>query len=423
MTEQDEFVAAWPPPVTRRADWDDVRRRARRSGRPVVAFVVAVVALGLGAAALAETVGNGFSVWLTGSPGRPAAEEERDRFRKADERSAAGLPGETDLRELIVAEYGGRAYRLLGFRTGSAVCMRLAGIDPGDEGGPDSCVAANELERSRDLAVPLRVDTPLREVGPGDPPSPTATFGLIAAEASRLLLVGDYGTREARIAHGAFLALGPGPAIERTTLRAYALDQEGRRHTVPLAPSLTLETDSFRTGLPVRGPERVERRLTGGHIGWLERGEPRGDPLPKDKRPLLPPGRVTSDRVIQPDPNDFLRVGLTWPESPGGEICVSQIARGGVGAGCGSASALFSRGPFYAGWTYAGAGIQFLIVSGVASDDVARLELFLGTGEHWPVPLRDNAFATRVQRAKLPAQLVAYDRDGTVIGIETRRSG
>jgi hypothetical protein len=57
-------------------------------------------------------------------------------------------------------------------------------------------------------------------------------------------------------------------------------------------------------------------------------------------------------------------------------------------------------------------------VSGLASDDVARLELYLATGERVAVPLRDNAFIAEVARTKFPARLVAYHQAGRVIGVE-----
>jgi hypothetical protein len=63
------------------------------------------------------------------------------------------------------------------------------------------------------------------------------------------------------------------------------------------------------------------------------------------------------------------------------------------------------------------------IVSGRASDDVARIEVFLGDGRHWTAPLRDNATGFRVQRAKFPVRVVAYDRAGRVIDVRTISGG
>lgn len=418
-------------------DWADVRRRAGRSRRPVIVLALAAAALALGATALAETLGHGFSDWLTGEPGRPAPAEEQAEFRAKNEANAAPFPKETNVRELLAVEHEGRPYRLLGFRTGAAVCLKLAGTDV-DEGGDVACVAADELAESRELALPLVVDKPLYEVGPGEPPSDYATYGFVAAEAQRVVLDGDDGERDALLGDGGFLALGPG-GMGHTTLRAFAENASGARRPVPLAPSLTTEKPRFDSGLPLRGPDKVERRVSGGTIGWVIRAEPRGEPVPPALRARLsqpkvkpadrpeglpPPSSPKAGglaRVIKPDPADFLRVMLAQGAKDG-EICWYEVTRGGVGGSCGDPAVIFRDRPFTAGWTYAGAGSQFLTLLGIATDDVARLELFLGTGERRRVPLRDNAYVMRVHRAKMPARLVAYDAAGRVIGIASHRS-
>jgi aryl-alcohol dehydrogenase-like predicted oxidoreductase len=55
----------------------------------------------------------------------------------------------------------------------------------------------------------------------------------------------------------------------------------------------------------------------------------------------------------------------------------------------------------------------------LSADEVARIEVFEGDGSHWPAPLRDNATAFRVQRARFPVRIVAYDAAGRVIGMRT----
>lgn len=426
------------PETSRRSDWDDVARRARRrpSRRGAVIVALAAAMLVLGTSALAETLGSGFSEWLSGEPGAPASSEDRERFAKRNEASAAPLFPETDLRQLIELEHEGRNYRLLGFRTGGAACLRLEGTDI-DEGGDVACVSADELERSRSLAVPVKVDFSLHEVRPGDPPSDIATYGLAAAETRRVVLVGDDGSRAATVANGAFLSVSPGPVIEHTTLRGFAIDKDGVRRSIPLAPALTDEHDRFDTGLPLRGPPEVERTVRGGEIDWLERREPRGEPV---SDALLewnraqwgsepPPGSFASRvlgargfaRVVRPEPADFVRIVVAVSDDAPGEVCAGELTRGGIGGGCNPLAQLFARHPFAAGWTYAGAGSQFVTVSGIASDDVARLILFLGTGEDRRVALVHNVLFARVSRAAFPARLVAYDASGRVIGIQTVR--
>ena len=66
-------------------------------------------------------------------------------------------------------------------------------------------------------------------------------------------------------------------------------------------------------------------------------------------------------------------------------------------------------------------GDQFWLLSGVASDAVARIELFLADGERWPVPLTDNTFAIQVPRTHYPVNLVAYDAQGHVIAVHPSR--
>jgi hypothetical protein len=379
--------------------------------------------LAVGATALAETLGHGFDDWLTGAPGAPASAEDEERFQDRNRRSNAPIVTESDLRELMRLTRDGRTYRLIGFRTGGAVCLRFEGMGI-DEGGDVACVPAGELERSQDLAVPLKVDAALREAVPGARASDTATFGLVAAETRRVVLVGNDGEREARVANGAFLSVTSGPAIEHTTLESYAIDVEGRRAPVPLAPALTSEIDRFETGLRARGPSSVERTVLGGQIGWLERREPRGEPLPAELQHAatswprgLPPRAFA--RVLIPDPNDFMRIIVGVRDRDPEEICFFEVTRGGIGGACSAEAELFVRGPFTGGWTYAGAGSQFVTRTGFASDDVARLELFLGTGERRRIALRDNVFVVRAARAKFPVRVVAYDAVGRVIGVET----
>jgi hypothetical protein len=79
---------------------------------------------------------------------------------------------------------------------------------------------------------------------------------------------------------------------------------------------------------------------------------------------------------------------------------------------------LFLFGPFNYGLGGAGAD-QYVWLDGLASDDVARMELFLASGERVAVPLRDNVFRVEVARLKFPIRLVAYDSDDRVIGIRT----
>jgi len=108
------------------------------------------------------------------------------------------------------------------------------------------------------------------------------------------------------------------------------------------------------------------------------------------------------------------------PQSPfvsHDEICTYAITpTEGGGMGCMPVDRLFLFGPFNYGLGGGGAN-QYVWLDGVASDDVARMELFLASGERIAIPLRDNVFRVEVARIRFPIRLVAYDSEGRVIGI------
>jgi hypothetical protein len=112
--------------------------------------------------------------------------------------------------------------------------------------------------------------------------------------------------------------------------------------------------------------------------------------------------------------------GSRQPRAP--QICTSLVAGGIVSEGCSPKRGFFDRAPLTVAETVLGGGDQYATIDGLASDDVARLELFLATGERIAVPLRDNAFLVQAGLAKHPARLVAYDRRGRVVAVQTYQS-
>jgi hypothetical protein len=132
-------------------------------------------------------------------------------------------------------------------------------------------------------------------------------------------------------------------------------------------------------------------------------------------------------RLLTPDPGTAKRVLVTVgkleqppPNSATEAVCAWLISHdGSIGGGCSPLTAMFSRAPFTFGYSVSGAGDQFATFAGLASDDVARLEIFTARGNKINVPLRDNAFLAEVALARLPVKMVAYDAQGRVIGIET----
>jgi hypothetical protein len=257
------------------------------------------------------------------------------------------------------------------------------------------------------------------------------TFGVAAAEVRSVAVKTDRGSTAATVGNGAFLHVAvPGRrgvwarSVEATTAA-------GRSQTVPLSVNVSGQPP-LRTGLPARGPATVERTVVGGSIGWFARREPRGVSARAAK--LRQNCCTGFARIVYPDPDDFLGVAIgdetlasyraLPPGGPGlaaNAICIGLVSGSGFGVGCRDSDRLFGAGPLDLSWGFSGGGQQTWIVSGVASDDVARIEVFLGNGEHWRAPLRDNATAFRIQRAKFPARIVGYDDAGRVIYVRTIR--
>ena len=96
----------------------------------------------------------------------------------------------------------------------------------------------------------------------------------------------------------------------------------------------------------------------------------------------------------------------------------STIGNNSIGGGCSPLDRLFTHGPLKIGISGSGPS-EYSLVSGTASDDVARITVYLGTGEVIPVALKDNVFVARVARAAYPLRIVAYDRTGRVISVTT----
>jgi len=190
----------------------------------------------------------------------------------------------------------------------------------------------------------------------------------------------------------------------------------------------------LRTGLRARGPATVDREVTGGRIGWVVRREPRG--VSARTASLRKDCCTGFARIVYPDPDDFLGVAIgdktllsfacsaaAPTRNPDGRhlrrTCQSRRVRRRLPR----PRRVVRAWPARAEWGFSGAGQQSWIVSGIASDDVSRIEVFLSNGERWRAPLRDNATAFRIQRAKFPARFVAYDAAGRVIDVKTIRGG
>jgi hypothetical protein len=268
-------------------------------------------------------------------------------------------------------------------------------------------------------------------------------FGLLADGMRGVELKSNRGrASKAIVANHAFLAITARPPLGVLTRELTVISKDGDRLAVPFAPAVYVGDEPTVTpGTAPPGPQEVERQVEGGTIGWLLRREPRGQSLKEAGlagRRLFHSGvgwQLRFARVVKPDhPSGLARVavGLLHFEAPAGTpfvshdaICTTAVMPVGGGGMCpGPVDRLFLFGPFSYGMAYGG-GAQYVSLDGLASDDVARMEMFLASGERMALPLKDNVFRAEVQRLKFPIRLVAYDSDDRVIGIraEDRLTG
>jgi hypothetical protein len=452
MTESElvlrELLGSLVPERIEAAEWDDVVRRAgvgprRTRRRPLVLALAALALAGLAVSpvgtAIADGVG-GFASWIRGEPGTPATPAEQQAFERANERTWVKFAPGTKLRRLLETERSGTTFTLYGFRSGDALCLRL--VASGQESATSTdCAPLRVLQSDRAPAVVISTDEGigLAEAPPNEdgyrPAAYSASFGIASDGVQRVVLHGDDGTHQALLGGNAFLFVDDHPKLGARVRSAEAVAADGARAELPLqaAPFGEFDLPAPPKG-QAPGPTEVERHVEGGSIGWVEEGEPRGEPLPRNRiGPFLDgPGsrgrHLLLARTIQPDPDDYLRVGVvaTSPgdslQEPGSMLCALMFDRDGSGGGgCGSVDRLFDRAPFRVGSSSFGSS-QYSVLSGFASDDVARLELFSLRSGATEVPLRDNAWLVRVASGDYPLRLVAYDGDGHVIGIHTEQS-
>lgn len=429
-----------PAPGREELDWEGALLRAGRlpSRSPrrgrltfvlVAVALVAVVATPLGGA-IASGVGD-FSAWVRGEPGQPAAPADQEAFERLNERSFAGFPRGTQLRRLIETEVDGRRFELFGFRSGGSLCLRLVPLGLGQP--QTGCAPVAELERATAPAVVVLSDASFgqQDVPPTEegyvPALAAASFGIVADGVREVELVDGSGSHRALLDGNAFLSVVERPKLGQRTESASVVAADGTR--LPLAVA---QAPFGERGAPAAkpgtapGPTEVERVVRGGTIGWLERRELRGEAPPADARYLRGPhGKFEFARVLAPDPTSHLRIMvgistlerfLSRPEQPG--VCVYLLSDGGAGGGCNPLANPFPRGPLMTGQSVSHGGDQFATISGAAADEVARIQLFLVSGAHVTVPLRDNTFFVQVPRTQFPARLVAYDSQDIVIGIE-----
>jgi hypothetical protein len=427
--------------------WDDVLRRAgarRPMARRRLLLAVALLAAILATVATAAVL-DGFSSWLSGMSGSPATQSEQQAFEQADARTWTKFAPGTQLRRLLETSASGTTFTLFGFRSGDDLCLKLT-LDGAETGDVTRCAPEHDLQTTRQPALVVSADEPFGTGGrPGDDGYTAdvyqATFGIASDGVSSVTVDGDDGKHDAVVGGNAFLYVDDHPTKGARVRNVDAVSGAGDR--------VALEFESSPYGMfdmasppkgTFHGPSAVARHLAGGTIEWLVHGEQRGDAVPADLAgkaatiavnppPSFGPDRwptqkehVLSERLIQPDPNDFVRM-IVVGVSPSGSmqdaeagVCFGELQGNGIGSTCMRLSSAFVRDPLWL--TLGGSGMsQYSVLAGAASDDVARIAAYLGNGDVVPVSLRDNVFVARVARGAFPMRLVGYDATGLVVAV------
>jgi hypothetical protein len=416
------------PPVDEAPAWDNVVQRAGAGGSARWKLAVIAVAMLATAAvvtgALAEGLLSGtldrLSAWVGDQPGKPAPDQQA-AFDQENASSYAHFPSGTRVGRLLSFRLDGQPHQLLGFRDGSNLCLRIVPSLSPTVAIPE-CVPQDMLTR---LGTPVatigaEVRIPL-DYGFGR----TIVYGL-AADSVRSIGVFDDGRLlgEADVQNNAFFASfrdeprspsDPPGEGSRVVIRAHGAEGSA---DIPVRTRFGLISGELRAeDLP--GPDRVERTLEAGSIGWLERGEPRGEPF---AWPYPFPDRVLYSRLLAPDPTSSFRLAVAYGEDPdwqenGRWFCTAWlwplVPDSRSNRGCGRAN-LIDSGLTYLGTSPLAGGFPHYV--GLASDAVARIEIFYEDGSTQNVPLIDNVFSFYVA-ADLHSKLVAYDREGQVVTI------
>jgi hypothetical protein len=405
-------------------DWQDALRRGGRprpTVRPVLVAAAAAAALGVFAAtSFGQDVLNGtldrLGSWVGSAPGEPASSDQQAAFDAANAQSYARFPEGTKVGRLLSTTFAGEQYDLFGFRDGASLCLRLVGPKR-DPGSAAACVPQRELV---DLGQPAAVVAAGDMFSSGSEVITTAVYGVAADAVTCVEIETAAGERHpAELANNVFLYLSPGnrshPAVDsaEAPVRAIVETQGGGMAKVPIEtvgprlPDRTAPAD-----LP--GPSAVERTLDPSRVSWLDQGEPRGEPYAWTGDPTL---EVKISRVVQPDPASSFKLAVAYGTSADGYerycfVWLWPLVKGTGSYGCMLASVTGALPMFGDG---VGAD-QFPLMSGLAADEVASLELFFPNGAHEDVPLTDNVYAFQAPAA-VRTKLVAYDAQHRVVGI------
>jgi len=444
-----------PLPPTLSANWEDVlsrvqcpapapRERARVRPRRLVlaATVTAIFAIACFATPLGAAIGRGlgdFSDWISGSPGTPASPEDQQVFEQENARSWNGFPTGTQLRELLQTEAAGMTFKLFGFRSGDSLCLRL--VVSGQGGGTrTSCAPVSALQQLNEPALVVDADEGFGTIGKTPPPNgylpqkAAATFGIVSDGVKGVLVAGEGDDQQALVGGNAFLYVADHPALGARVSSVKAITGDGSEVALPFsrapfgAEDMTLDTPS---GRPVSGPTGIERKVEDGTIAWLRRHEERGQAVTAKE---ADPYRDVSERrdyaesdvfarLLTPAEGGATRALLAWSS---GAICFGLYGPADRYFDCYSADEVFAGdrwlggevGPSplqYSLTIYYGSD-QFARFYGFVSDDVHELDLYLTDGSVQKVEIRNNVFATWIDRSMFPIRIVSRDKQGAIIG-------
>ncbi len=432
-------------PIEVEPDWGEILRRAavvppsrprrrivRRRGRAIVTVAVLVVAV-LAAAAFATGLADRFSAWVGGTPGRPAPASVQQAFASRNRVALASFPAGTKLRLLLREQVSGTEFELLGFRNGDAYCLRLVRSKLPGATGDNQCLRADELQGHVALvanSVYFSVGSPATTI--------TGIYGFAADQVRAVRVTRADDQASVAVQNNVFLALqgqpagtvqhhlAPNPVLSVAASLAghrlrnvpYVVEGQGilRGGKRPTVPSYFAATSPGPTS---GAPTKVTAPIARPQIDWLEHRENVGAPLPKQR--LLD---FTFGRVIQPDPDDPIRIGVAIGPAKGVthghgvtgtwicQVYFQPLATGAGAAGC--TRNIFQNGPISVGpWTDS----PIVHYTGLASEGIARIEAFLASGRRVRAAIRHNVFSVAVPQAELGGELVGYTRNGRIAGI------
>lgn len=415
-----------------RSEWLHQRPRPQ-----LVAAVAAALVAILAATALATGLADRFSAWISGKPGAPAPFAVQQGFNARNRVSLAAFPAGTKLRLLLRERVSGTSFDLLGFRNGDAYCLRLVRSDRPGGRGSNQCLRADELRGHEALVadnVWFRVGKPEISI--------TGIYGFASDDVRSVRVTRARDRSLAAVTNNVFLSLRgqPSGSVQHhpkpnPVEAVAAVMRDGSVRNVPYVisgggilpggarPTVPSYFAPSRPRSIPGAPTKVAAPIKHPAVGWVMRGEKRGSPLPvPHNRNLFP--KLDFGRLIQPDPDDPLRIGVGIGPAHGmtrghpvrGKwICLIEfdsLTLAGGSSGCGQ---LVGAGrPIALGSWFESPITHF---NGVVSDGITRVAAFLADGREVPAALRDNVFSVAVPQASLPGEIVGYDASGRVAAI------